>query len=450
MELLNSLFTGAASGTDNLVMTNWRTGMQATGLRLRCKFPISIATGGTPTLQNLYDLVNAFIGSLTLRYGPSQEFLAYDGVPGGELMDVYRAVFQDVPYNDLGTVGTSFIGNASGTGAKTLTVDIEIPFTMPNHYGTQRRPGWSQMRTCRIEVAEGATGGTMTTVGGAVTRGAGNAQIDVLPLYRPGADQFVPLLTYRRINSQRLDAVGPPGTTVLAWDANAATPSTAITKFRAFIGGAEVSSNIIPANIWAEWQSYLDQGASDVFGAAPGQTPIYITDPTDDVDELPAGPLTLTLNNQDVTQIKLRILLYPDLGESAHDAILEHAARTKGRSINASVKDASNADADFGSSATRPVELLDSTDARFFTRSGMHVHPNGQRNAHIAPQEAAAAAAVHGATSAAGGGEAGGVHARKRIMLRIPGAVGWDGHSRGGDTRAAGVKAAFTGLGVKG
>jgi hypothetical protein len=231
---------------------------------------------------------------------------------------------------------------------------------------------------------------------------------------------------------------------VLAWDANASCIATLITKFRAFIGAAEVNSNIVPANLWAEWQSYIDQGGSDVFGynsgTSGGVTPVYITDPTEDVDELPAGPLTFTLNNQDVAQIKLRILLYPDLGESAHDSFLEYASRTKGRSINASVKDASNSDADYGSPATRPVELIDASDARFFQRSGMHVHPSGQRAAHVSPSDAAAIASAHAVSAASGAGSSAADLGSKRVSIRVPGATGWDGHGRGGDTRRAGVK----------
>ena len=436
MELLNSLFTGAAGGTDNLVLTNWRQGMQATGLRLRGRLPIAIGAGGTPTLTDLYNVVAYFLGSFTLRYGPNQEILAYDGVPGNELMNVYRAVFQDVPYNDLGTVGTSFVGNAQTTGNKTLTVDVEVPFVHPQHYGTQRRPGWTQGRSMRLELVEGAT---LTPGSLTITRqSAVNAQWDVIPLYRPGEDQWSPILAYRRINSQRLDAVGPPGVPVAVWDDNAAGISTSITKFRLFVGANEVHSNIVPANIWAEWLSYIDQGGSDMF--LTHGTPLYVTDPTEDVDELPHGPITITLNNQDVAQLKIRILYYPDLGETAHDSALEYVARTKGRSINASVADPSNTDSDFGSASTRPVKLIDSSDARFYQRSGMHVHANGTKQAHLSPTDVAGIAAASAVSQKAGAGDTAAQLGAKRTLLKVPGAVGWDGHSRGGETRKAGVK----------
>lgn len=436
MELLNSLSTGGAGATDNLVLANWREGMQAQCLRLRLHMPVVVGTAGTPTLTDVKNLLAYFLGSFTLRYGPSQDLIAYNAVPGNEVLSVYRYIFQDVPWND-------WVGVAQTTGAKTFNLELAVPFDMPGFDGLQRRPGWTQGRTIRLEVVEGVT--ALTAGALALTRGAGNATIDVIPDYIPGSDDWAPILTYARINSPRLDAVGPAGTCVGAWDDNAAQSATVITKFRLYLGTAEINSNVVPSNVWSRWESYVDQGGSDVSDTV---TLLYVVDPWANIDEIPSGAVTFLLNNQDIATIHLRVLMYPDLTDSQADGATEFASRVKGQPVNASTKDPETKSPDKGSASHRPMTFHTSDSSAFYTRSGLVGAGGGKApQTYVSPNDAHSAATAIGAAHSIGAGSQAAGAATGKMLSRIPGGITSEGKGRA--SRHSAVKGVTGGIARK-
>lgn len=430
MELLNTMSTGAAGATDTLRLTTFREGMQAEGLRLRCKWPVTVGTAGTPTTSDLVSCLKYFLSALSLKHGPSQEHTAYDSVPGDELRSIYRAVEMDeVPNN--------FVGVAQTAAAHTWQADLFLPFRHPMMRGRQRRPGWTQCRSMRLDVVEGSslTAGALN-----LSRTAGNATVDIIPVYRPGKDTIAPVLSYRRINSPRLDVEGPDGLVLVAWDANAAYASNGLTKYSAQVGGRPLITNLGPDIVNDEWSRLIDAGGSNVTDVV---TLVYFADPWSDIDHAPAGRLTLQQADQYLTTLMLRVLYWPDLGES-EAAYVQYAARERKEAVVGS-KAAPPAGADPGANATAPLELVHAKDPAFFTAPGIGATPDGTTFLSV-PQVAIAAgsAAVNGA--AAGTGQAVASQVQRAVAQRVPGAIATSGHTRGGTLGRQGIRSTFAPL----
>jgi hypothetical protein len=436
MKILDTLNLGSVGGTDSLVFSGFPDEHVCAGLRLRCSVPVTNGSGGTIsalTTADVKDITAHIFGALSLSYGDGNRYVAYGAVPGVELRNVYRAIEEDeVP---AVIVGGSIANAASGT----VIVDLLLPFRVSRFRGTQRMPGTTQMRTMRLDVVEGASA---TITAARWTRAAGNLAIDVIPVTRFGPDYWAPILSLARVNQARLTATGPDGLTLIAWEQSATLAATTLLRAWIFIGGRAVHENIQPAVIADEYVRDLDQGGANI---ADEVTVIYAGAKLDELEALPAGPLEIRQNGQELATIQLRALYYPDLPEAGAEAA-RLGARRRGEPVLASAMVPSE---QYGSapSPTMPVRLYGPSETEFTMRAGLLSDAQGSGVNLSIPQhvQAQATAVTAGAADPYSKIQAA-TKAQKIAALQVPGATATTGHGRGASLGRQGIRQVFSPL----
>ncbi len=435
MEILGSLSLAAANSNDQFRCQSWKRDTVAAGVMLDCSLPVNVTTTLTPTTADLILLLKYFLAVCSLSYGPSQEFRAFEGIDGGELRNIQRAM-------TLKEVPNTFVGTATGTGQKTFNAKITYWFSPVYASGRPKWLGGDICQTFKLELQEGTTFPTFS--GGASARGAGACIITVVPIYRPGSSSKALMHppNYRRINQSKLDLETPEGLVYLLWDDNAAYASTAIGKYSVTMGDDQVLVNVPPNYMNDEYAQFIDAGGSNISDL---ETILYAAPVFDDIERWPHGKAYLKLISQDVATLKARAIFWPEMTESDADRFASHIGRTRGQAVLLSTSEAIHADADAGYSATAPIEVVTSDDNAFHTKSGLIASANGETALSI-PQTTTAA--VAGVVSAAHGGskEAAATKAVHSVSRTVPGAVDTRGNRRGSAKAAAGVHGHFKGV----
>jgi hypothetical protein len=434
MELLKTLNIANPSTGGNQVLDNWQQNKSADALVLDCAFPVTVGTGGTPTVADLVNLVTYFLGTVNLRYGPSQQYAAFEGITGADLRDLSRVLTQRELWND-------FVGVAQTTGAKTWNARIYLPTFLERsqtNIRRKRRIGSAQGRTVKWEITEGAalTAGALN-----LTRTAlANATYNMRVQYRLGGAKqtWCPIPAFRKLDLPQRDITGPDGLMLAVMDANAAAASTAIQKGSVFIGGNEVVRQAEPRYASAAYSRQLDAGSADVTDT---YTMLYAVDPCSDFDAAQPGAARVALVNQDVTTLKLRYVFLPDIG--AGDELMtgiRTVAASLGTPVNATLP--KNDGAENGQQAVSPVEFYDPTDARYHDTSGIIATPGGQLSLYVAEADKRAAAGFVAAAPAASKDMVS-KHVRKAVKLKVPGALDTSGNGRGSDLGSEGINRVF-------
>lgn len=421
--------TGVGDSKD-IDFKKYPKGKQCEGIKLRCRVPVKNISAGpySPTAADFAAMLDKLIGALELKGGQGQRYLIYSGAKGSEMRTLYRLFQQsEVPtWNE--TAAATFIGTSIAAAAVVyVDFDLFIPFAPHRFKGTPRKPGSSQMSTLylKLDVATDTNVFKVATL--EIEFATAAAMIDVVPVDEPGPDQWVPWLSYRKINEARLGADGVDGLTFFLFDANAAYAATALTSYSLKIGDAMVHENVKPAYTQDEWSRDFDQGGSDPTDAI---TLLHFVRRNTDLDKVKHGVPHFEQYNQDLATIELRQVYYPALHEEAGAEGAAVAAQRKSQPVLAS-KPAPPAGALFGVETTLPIRLHTPDDHEYHTSPGILGMPNGHTELSIPPNvqhevKAAVAMASSDQAKAAMLDKA-----RKVILARIPGGTNSNGAGQG-------------------
>lgn len=409
-------------------------GVQCEGLRLRVSGPLKNIGGAgyTPDATDLLNWVKHVFASLLLSYGDGDAHVILAAIGGALLRTEYRFMEEEEFPTDVIT------GGAIGAGATaTRKFSIYIPFTSSKHptddYG---RMGSTQLRTMKLTVNED---GNKTIKAAQLERGAGNVTIDVVPNFRAGPDTWAAPLTVGQSNVAELEVEGEDGLTVAAWDENATTAATTLTRFSATIGGKPEHEQIEPVFISDEYNRQLDQGGANISDTV---TPLYVASKQRPLYMAPHGRPKFRQNTQELTSWKLRQLYFPVLD----DAEQAEAALTKAKAIKGPVL-ATRLQAPAGSwpgaPACMPVRLYASDAPEFHTLPGIVADQDGNVRPVIPGAILKAALGRTGATTDAMEKDATARNVQK-VIAKHMGAVNTAGNKAG--TWKTAVQGALSGL----
>jgi hypothetical protein len=422
MKILNSITTAGNNGNDNLVFQSFPDGKQCIGLRLRLTVPLTVASGGGTVATANLQAILAHFTPMRLNYGANQDHPIWPSVG----LDDIRTAIRQATQRDIQT--SIPIGTAVNAGALSPTFDLFWPFEVPRFRGHQKFPGTSQMRTFKLEVAEGGS----SAMDSLFSRAAGNATWDVVPVYIDGPDQWSPVLSLFKMTSPRLEAIGPDGLTLAAWDANAVAASTAIVRFSNIVGSEVIDDAIYPALMTDENLRQLSPGGSNIDDTV---TTVYLAPTHGDLEAMIPGPLMFRLVNQDVVSILLRGLYFPPINESeGAEAAVVASQRRNVPVLATGVVRSAGSHAAAGSVA--PLALPTNGDAAFYARAGKVGFPNGQSTTSVPAtltNAAQASAAPHGGAGSAAGSKVARATARG-IHAQIPGGISTRGARQGSAT----------------
>lgn len=430
MEILRTLNTNGAGDSDLDQLDNWPD-MSAEGIWLDGELPVTVGTGGTPAVSDLRNVLDYFLGLVSVKYKLGSEFAPYDGVSGSILRNIHRLMTLKEVFND-------FVGVVQTTGAKTFRVRLYLtPNRQQARSGKRRLIGPTQGRTFEVSIKEGdaLTAGALNLSRTA----AANAVWRIVPEYAVGPDKFSHLPFYREVNRAALDVSGPDGKHLAVWDDNAAFGSTAIGKYRLKLGEHELVRLVEPKYVDQEYARNIDAGGSDVTDEV---TLFYAADPFADERELVTGAPYIKLVNQDVATILARFLYFPSISAADALSIVGAAAVESGDDINAQVDEPADDPHKNGHAAVSPIEFVRRTDARFSTEAGLMASKDARTVTPFVPPSAVAMA--HALKGASGSGEAMARRVQKLRLLRIPGVTTTSGKGVGTIRNAA--RSAFSSL----
>lgn len=417
MHRLGTMILGGLGSSDTFLLDGVKPGLRVKKIKLRLRGPVVVGASVLATAADLRRFWDHFFGSFALRHGPGQNRSAYDGIDGEELRDVFRFLtWREVP-ND-------FVGTTPAAAPITLESTMEIHFQPVWAKGIPRWPGSSQVRGMKLEVNEDSA---QPAAGGLnLTRGAGNALIDVLVEYAPGPDVAVPILSYRRLDRSRLDVETAAGLVILAADENAAADATAITEYNSEIGDVPMSVNVLPREMRERFRQALDAGGSDFSDRV---TVMYVPDLQEPMERWPTGRYRQVLIDQDVASQQLRVLMYPEEGEVGVREEIGQIARDDGASVVATVLEAPP-DAVPGAAAFLPRVLRRGRSNAFQTDVGLMGGRDGSTRV-VVPD--GIRAQVTAAVGSAGGDEREALASKlaQDIARRVPGGIDALGSRRG-------------------
>lgn len=431
MEVLRILNTTGPGDSDIDNLETWPDELPAEGIWLDGELPVTVGTAGTPTVAHLRDVLDYFLGLVSIKYKLGQEFAPYDGLNGSTLRNIHRIMTLREVYND-------FVGVAQTTGNKTWRVRIFLTPNRQQAKGQRRFIGPTQGKTFEIAIKEGdaLTAGALN-----LTRnGSTNASWKVMPAYRVGPDQFSHLPFYREINRAAQDVSGPDGKMIMVWDDNSAFESSVIGKYRLRLGEHELVRLVEPKYIDEDYAREVGSGGADVSDEV---TILYAADPYDDERELVTGAPFIKLVNQDVASILARFLYFPPITESEALTITKAAVEAADEDLNAMLPEPPSDPRKNGHQAVAPIEFVRRNDARFSTEPGLMASKDGRSVVPFVPQaRVAMATALKNADAA--GSEALARRAQKLGALRVPGVTTSTGKGNGGIRNT--VRSAFSHL----
>jgi hypothetical protein len=414
MKPLTTLTLAAASANATDVLRNFPAGQVCQGIILRGTLPCSNGTGAPHAYDaaNFVKILDKFLGSLTLKYGPGQNRTVFASVTGSELRTIYRVLNENELLNDV-------IGTSEPAGAFTAKVSMVLMFDAPLwQSGSPRLPGTTQMRTMKIEIQEGAS----DTIDADTVRGAGNAIWEVIPITRPGPDQWAPVLSFAKVNSYSYIADAPAGLPLAVWEVTAAYAGTALTKYGLEIGRDVIHDNIAPVHPHSEYLRNFDMGGSNPEDTV---TMLYNANKNVRLEDAPSGPVRFTQPVQDLSPIQLRVLYYPARDESEGQEAAVSAAKEWSVPVLASVVSASETDHP-GAPAMLPARLIRNDKPEFVMYPGLIGEPSGIVSWSFPDTVVAQAKAVAGMGDRATRVNLGS-KLRAKLAGKIPGAIAWDG-----------------------
>jgi hypothetical protein len=422
MHRLGTLTLGNLGSNDAFILKNVKKGKRIRCIKLRLHAPIVVANAIAAVAADLNRLLQHFFAGVKLSHGPERKLIAIDGIDGGELRTLQRFMTQNEVPND-------FVGTTPTAAAHTFEATLAYYFAPTWQKGVKRYPGSSQVANMEIEVNESNT--DVAAGGLGLTRGVGNATIDVIVEYLPGPDKVAPVISYRKLDQARLDVQGPDGLTLAMFDNNAAHDATAIGDYNFSVGAEQVIFSVKPKEIGQLWREQLDAGGSDPLDTV---TLTYSVDPQADTETWPTGPAKLELLNQDVATQKARVLYYPHDGEATERKKAEDIATRNETTVLLERELPTHPDAVPGAAAFMPATIRTPGDNAFRSAAGLMAPPQGTAQVvvpdHLRQQLAAGvrAASVDAQPSVAG-------RLANQLAMRIPGALS----SMGERTGAGGV-----------
>lgn len=428
MQLLRTLRTADAGDSDDDLLDNWPKGQAAVALDLDLDLPVTVGKVGgyTPTAADLAAILKYFLGVVSLSYGAKAQHKPYQGISGDKLRRFERIMSQAEVYND-------FVGVAQTAAAHVLHARVRLHVNRKLAKGVRRFIGWTQGRTIKLDIREGAA---FPAQGAALlSRTAGvDFVCRVMPVYRIGPDQFTHFPYYREVNRAAQDATLPDGRPLAVWDDNAAADATAIGKFSLFIGEAQLHRQLEPKYVTRDFRGRIDAGGSDFTDEV---TPLYVADPFEDEVKLPVGVPNVQLLAQDVATIQARWFGFPVVNESDAATIVAEAAEARGETVTGTIPVVPSNPDDNGHVSVSPIEMVGAQSMRSGLVPGLMADRDGTVSVHV-PEHAQAVAKAAGNKSLA-------ARVEKVNALAIPGTHSTNGASVGGKARTVvrGMFAAF-------
>jgi len=293
---------------------------RSVGLELRIQYPLT-NTDVAPVIMTIAELLAGCLGSLTARYGPNQDRIIMTAYAPEDVRNHHGAILRGDVITTLPALGVP-------VGASIQEIRVVIPFTVPQLTdGELRAPGWSLVRTIVIEGTEGTDAGFPALVDRTV--GAACIIDYDLVAFPSGLDAAHPILAGYRVVRGSLNAPGPDGCHVAAWESTDPIAATTLDLVSLRVGDLQLGRTSpidLPADVYAQW--WMDNGGFDLRDFA---CPVLFPSQGESSVDMPQGELEFTQAALDVDPINLRGVYWPNLTQQQTDENATLGATTAGK-----------------------------------------------------------------------------------------------------------------------